>query len=110
MLEASLRIVVPPTKCTEIQDVLHRLKGPTEVAHGCRGCRLLRDEENEYALTYCVRWETRDGLEAHLRSDRFRTLLPYIEMSSEPPQIEVAAIEVIGGIEFLVRVLAADPE
>jgi quinol monooxygenase YgiN len=110
MVEVSVRIVAPPTKRAEILDVLRCLKGPTEVSRGCVSCRLFGDEEDERVLIYRVRWESLDALEVHLRSDRFRTLLPYIEMSPEPPEVEFTTIEVFGGIEFLVDVLAAKPK
>ena len=46
----------------------------------------------------------------HLRSERFRRLLPYIEMSIEPPQVSFGSVEHIRGIEFLVAVLTcAEP-
>jgi PAS domain S-box-containing protein len=42
----------------------------------------------------------------HLRSERFRRLLPYIEMSVEPPQVAFSTIDQVRGIEFLVAVLS----
>lgn len=45
--------------------------------------------------------------ESHLRSERFRRLLPYIEMSVEPPVVSFGSIEHIRGIEFLVDVLSS---
>ncbi len=51
-------------------------------------CRILQDVEDANILTYLVTWETQEDLEEHLRSDRFRRLLPYIEMSREPPEVE----------------------
>ena len=55
---------------------------------------------------YLVQWDTQDEVEEHFRSERFRRLLPYIEMSVEPPEVEVSAIDRVGGIEFLVARLA----
>jgi hypothetical protein len=43
MIQASFRIVAPKDKRQEILDVLLCLKGPTEVAKGCRGCQILQD-------------------------------------------------------------------
>ena len=58
-------------------------------------------------LTYVVTWETQEDLEEHLRSDRFRRLLPYIEMSREPPEVEFSTIDQVRGIEFMVEVLSS---
>jgi len=64
--------------------------------------------EDKNVLTYLVTWETQEDLEEHLRSDRFRRLLPYIEMSREPPEVDFSTIDEVRGIEFLVEVLSAN--
>ena len=73
----------------------------------CRACRIVQDVEDENVLTYLVTWETQEDLEEHLRSDRFRRLLPYIEMSREPPEVDFSTIDQVRGIEFMVEVLSA---
>lgn len=105
MIQASFRLVVPEGKREEVLDVLACLKGPTEVARGCRACRILQDAENDHVLTYLVQWDTENEIEEHLRSERFRRLLPYIEMSVEPPEVDFSTIDRIRGIEFLVATL-----
>lgn len=105
MIQASLRIVAPPAKRLEVLEVLQSLQGPTEVSAGCRVCRVLQDADNDDALTYVVRWDTRQDLDEHLSSQRFRNLLPYIEMSVEPPELEISVVDPLGGIEFLVAAL-----
>lgn len=106
MIQASFRIVAPPAKREEILNVLLCLKGPTEVSKGCRGCWILQDAKDENALIYVVQFDTQDGLEEHLCSERFRRLLPYVEMSVEPPVVDFSTIDHVGGIEFLVTILS----
>ena len=110
MIQASLRIVAPEGKRVEILGVLSRLKGPTEVLAECRACRIVEDVDDINVLTYLVTWENQEDLEEHLRSDRFRQLLPYIEMSREPPEIDFSTIDEVRGIEFLVEVLSANTQ
>ncbi len=110
MIQASFRIVAPPRKREEILEVLLCLKGPTEVTRGCRSCRVLQDADHHDALTYLVQWESEEEVESHLRSERFRRLLPYIEMSVEPPQVDFSTIDQVRGIEFMVEVLSARTE
>ena len=107
MIQASFRIVAPEDKRQEILDVLLCLKGPTEMATGCRACRILQDVEDDRVLTYLVQWDTQDEIEEHLRSERFRRLLPYIDMSLEPPEVAFSTIDKIQGIEFLIDVLSS---
>jgi quinol monooxygenase YgiN len=110
MIQASLRIVAPERKREEILGVLLCLKGPTEVSRGCRACRIVQDAEDENVLTYIVKWETQEDLEEHLRSERFRRLLPYIEMSREPPEVDFSTIDQVRGIEFMVAVLSSETQ
>jgi quinol monooxygenase YgiN len=110
MIQASFRIVAPQGQRKEILDVLLCLKGPTEVTKGCRACRILQDVEDDRVLTYQVQWDMQGELEEHLRSERFRRLLPYIEMSLEPPEVTFSTIDQVRGIEFLVAVLSPAPE
>jgi len=107
MIQAFFRIVVPEDKREETLGVLLCLKGPTEVTRGCRGCWILQDAEDSRALTYLVQWDTQDDLEGHLRSERFRRLLPYIEMSVVPPEVAFSTVDRVRGIEFLVAALDA---
>lgn len=109
MIQAFLRIVASSEKREEVLDVLRCLKGPTEVAKGCRGCRVLQDAEDQGVLTYLVQWDTREDAEEHFRSERFRRLLPYIEMSVEPPEVEISDLAPVGGMEFLVAAIGAAP-
>jgi quinol monooxygenase YgiN len=106
MIQASFCIVAPRGKREEVLDVLRCLRGPTEVARGCQACRILQDAEDDHVLVYLVQWDTQDDLEEHLRSERFRRLLPYIEMSVEPPKVAFSTIDQVRGIEFLVAVLS----
>ena len=107
MIQASLRIVAPEGKREEILGILSRLKGPTEALAECRACRITQEVADENVLTYLVTWETQEDLEEHLRSERFRRLLPYIEMSREPPEVDFSTIDQVRGIEYMIEVLSA---
>lgn len=107
MIQATFRLVAPEGKRQEFRDVLLHLKGPTEAWEECRACWICQDVEDDHVFTYLVQWDTQDDLKAHLRSERFRRLLPYVEMSVEPPGVSFGSIEHVRGIEFLVEVLSA---
>ena len=83
MIQASFRLVAPEGKRQEFRDVLLHVKGPTEALPECRACWICQDIEDDHVFTYFVQWDTQEELESHLRSERFRRLLPYIEMSVE---------------------------
>jgi quinol monooxygenase YgiN len=110
MIQATFRLVAPEGKRQEFLDVLLCLKGPTEALAECRACWICQDVKNDHALTYLVQWDSQEDLEAHLRSERFRRLLPYIEMSVEPPAVSFGSIEHVRGIDFLVAVLSSETQ
>ena len=107
MIQASFRLIAPRGKRQEFLDVLLYLKGPTEALAECRACWICQDVTNDHALIYLVQWDTQEDLELHLRSERFRRLLPYIEMSREPPEVDFSTIDQVRGIEFMVEVLSS---
>jgi quinol monooxygenase YgiN len=100
--------VAPEGKRDELLEVLSGLRGPTEVSRGCRGCRIVQDVDEQNALTYFVEWESQGDLEENLRSERFRRILPYIEMSAEPPEVTFSIIDKVEGIEFLIETLSSN--
>jgi quinol monooxygenase YgiN len=106
MIQACFQITAPAGMRAEILDVLLCLKGPTEVSPGCQSCRILQDVENDRRLLLVACWETEADLEQQLRSERFRRLLPYIELSAEPPQIDFSTIDRVRGIELLVAAMS----
>lgn len=102
MIQAAVTVVAPPNMREELLEVLSRLIGPTEAAPGCQLCRVLSNVQQQDEITYYVRWNTELELAEHFRSERFRRVLPYIELSMEPPEVEISQLETIGGMEFLV--------
>ncbi|TWU66033.1 MULTISPECIES: putative quinol monooxygenase [Crateriforma] len=105
MFQAVLRVVAPHEMRGEFIDVFWGLTGPTACVRGCRGCRVFREVEDGDAITYWMQWDSRDALDEHFRSERFRRLLPYIEMSTEPPEVEVTRVERLGGIEMVLTAI-----
>ncbi|MCD0460238.1 putative quinol monooxygenase [Roseiconus lacunae] len=105
MIQALLRVVPPADKRDEFLTVLQSLSGPTEVTYGCHACRILRDAANANAITYLVQWDRLEQLEEHFRSNRFRHILPYIDMSTEVPQLNVSRLDAVGGMEVMLEAI-----
>jgi quinol monooxygenase YgiN len=108
MMQAYFRIVIPDEKRAELLNLLFRLKGPTEASSRCLACWVSQDLEDEGVLTYFVRWKTQEDLEEHLRSERFRRILPYIDLSVENPVVSFGTIDRECGMEFLIGLLSPD--
>jgi quinol monooxygenase YgiN len=109
MYQVALRFVTPHEKRHEVLDVLQGLIGPTEVTKGCRRCQVFCDAGDEDAITYLLTWEEQADMEAYFRSEGFRQLLPYVELSPVPPLVEVSRLELVGGMECIVAAINPQP-
>jgi len=109
VIQATFRIVPPEEKRGELVEVLFCLKEPTEATHGCRGCEILQDLNDRRAIIWMEHWDSLAELQEHIRSERFRAMLPYIELSVIPPKVAVDRIDSLQGIDFLVNTLVSRP-
>ncbi len=109
MIQAFVRIVAPSGKVEEIQGIFRGLKGPTDATKGCRGCRIYRDMDDDGVITCWTSWDSQEEIEEYFRTERFRRLLPYMEMSVEPPEVNVCDVTPVGGIEILVAAIGSQP-
>ncbi len=108
MIQATFRVVPPRERQQELIEVLSCMKEPTEALDGCRGYQILQDVNDRRAVSWLEWWDCLADLEAHLRSDRFRRLLPYIEMSVTPPEVMVGVIDPLHGMEFVVNTIVSE--
>ena len=95
---ARLRVVVAPTKRMDVLKTLRCFMGPTQFERGCISCHLYQDVDNENILTYVERWERKEDMDRHIRSDRYRKLVAVIDESVEPPDIRFDTIAETQGI------------
>lgn len=103
-VRASIRFLLPPDKCQEAVAILSSLIELIRLEEGCINCRLYQDLHEEGALVLEQIWEDQSGLERHLRSYRFRTVLLVAEMSTEYPEVRFDVIESTSGMETIHRV------
>ena len=101
MIVSVLKITVDPGKKDEILEVLLSVKGPIEAEPGCMGCHIFQDLLNERMIYYNETWQNRGSLFAHIRSDRYRTLIAVMEMSSEAPDIKFKTVTNTKGMELI---------
>ena len=107
MIQATFRVVPPSERQQELIEVLSCVKEPTEALDGCRRYQILQDVNDRRAISWLEWWDCMADLEAHIRSDRFQRLLPYIEMSVDPPEVTVGAIDPVRGMEYIVNTIVS---
>lgn len=97
----SLRIAVPRERQEEILEVLRMLMAPLRANPACVGCRLYRGIENDKVLAFEEEWRSRKELDSHMRSDDYRALLSVIDLSTEPPEINLQTIGDTQGMKLM---------
>jgi quinol monooxygenase YgiN len=102
--------VLTPLVYAEACRALRSLLGPVRAQPGCSATRLLRDLDEETALTFVEEWRALPDLEGHLRSAAFRKLLAVMELASEAPEVEFDEVTSRSGLELVEAVLAGSGE
>ena len=104
MITVTLGIEVPPEKNQEAINVIISTLGRTRVEPGCQSCDVYRSVRNESLLVLAERWDTMGHLEHHIRSDNYRNVLAWIDMSDRPPEIHFDIVSQSAGLELIENV------
>ena len=70
---------------------------------GCVACHIYEEQEPDGAVVLVEKWETRETLEEHLRSEAYRRVLGAIELSSAPPEVSFDCVTATEGMELIER-------
>jgi quinol monooxygenase YgiN len=75
MIIAKIIMNALPEKRKEVFQTLLSMIEILRQEKGCRSCQVFQDIEDENVFSVVQKWETREDLEHHMRSDRFSVLL-----------------------------------
>jgi quinol monooxygenase YgiN len=78
-----------PEKCLELKQSLLALVDPIRREKGCLSHSIFQDIENDNDFSLIQMWQTRDDLDAYLRSDLFTVLIGTRYLLSRPSGISV---------------------
>ena len=101
----SLRLVRPDDGSDEAIKTLRAVLGPTGACAGCLRCTLLEDVQRPNELHLLVKWRSREDFERHVKTELFRSVLQAVDLSTEPPDLEVQTITDVHGMELLREIL-----
>ena len=105
MISASLRLVVPHKRKTEVLKTLRSLVGPTSAQPGCVSCEIYRGALDDSVYLYVEEWRSREHLERHICSDHYRRLLAVMEVAAERPEIRYDTVSERQGFELVEAIL-----
>jgi quinol monooxygenase YgiN len=103
MIVGTLRILPAPDRRAQVVEVFRAIQGPALAQPGCLACRIYEERGPDPAVVLVQEWESREALEAHLRSETYRRILGAIELSVDPPEVRFDHVSATEGIDLIER-------
>jgi len=101
MIDATIKITVPPEKRKEILQTLKAILGPIRREQGCISCNCYVDVESENIIFFKEEWKTREDLDIHLRSLHFGVLIGAMKLLNNDPDFRFNTIASTAGSETI---------
>lgn len=92
MIDAVIKLTVPPEKLKEVLQTFKALLGPIRREQGCISCNCYVDIEAENNIFFMEEWRTNEDLNTHLRSVHFGVLIGAMELLNKAPVIRFNTI------------------
>ncbi len=104
MIIMTLHAKFPPEGKADVIRVLDSIIGPTTAQSDCPFCRLYSNVNNDDDLLFVERWDSREALKQHVRSDDFRKILAVMEMANEKPDLSFVTVSKEEGLELVKKI------
>ena len=101
MINAAIKITVPPEKLKEVLQTFTAILGPIRREQGCISCNCYVDIESENFIFFTEEWKSREDLDTHLRSSHFGVLIGTMKLLKKEPDISFNTISSTAGAEAL---------
>lgn len=99
MIDATIKMTVPPEKRKEVLQTVKALLGPIRREQGCISCNCYVDAEAENIIFFKEEWKSGDDLDTHLRSVHFGVLIGAMKLLEKEPEIRFNTIASTAGAE-----------
>jgi quinol monooxygenase YgiN len=101
MVEATIKLTVPPEKLKEVLQTFKAILDPIRRKQGCISCNCYVDVEAENGIYFREEWKTRENLDTHLRSVHFGVLIGAMKLLTKEPDIRFNTIASSSGAEAI---------
>ena len=92
MILVAIRAKVLAEKRKELSQTIASLIGSLRTEKGCRRCDFCQNIEDENELCIIEEWDTRENLDSHLKSERFKVLRGAMSLLQEPYELMVYTV------------------
>lgn len=101
MIDATIKISVPPEKRKEVLQTFKSLLDPIRREKGCISCNCYVDVEAENIIFFKEEWKSSEELDTHLRSVHFGVLIGAMKLLIKEPEIRFDNIASTAGAEAI---------
>jgi quinol monooxygenase YgiN len=101
MIDATIKITVPPEKLKEVLQTFRAILGPIRREQGCISCNCYVDAEADNNIFFKEEWKTSEDLDTHLRSVHFGVLIGAMKLLIKEPDIRFDTIASTAGAEAI---------
>jgi len=92
MILVAIRTKVLAEKRKELSQTIASLIGSLRTEKGCLRCDFCQNIEDENELCIIEEWDTRENLNSHLKSERFKVLRGAMSLLQEPYELTVYTV------------------
>ena len=104
MIEATIKLTVPPEKLKELLQTFKAILGLIRQEQGCISCNCYVDIEAENIILFTEEWQSKEDLDTHLRSANsvyFGVLIGAMTLLTKEPDIRFNTIAATAGAELI---------
>ena len=109
VITGTIRFLPPPDRRADVLEILRSVQGSVRTQPGCAAFDIYAEQGPESAVLLVERWETDDALEAHLRSEIYRSILCAIELAGARTEIRFEHVSASQGMELIERLRTEAP-
>ncbi|MDD9301509.1 MAG: antibiotic biosynthesis monooxygenase [Desulfobacter sp.] len=108
MIAVRIILDVLPEKQLEVMQTLFSLIKPVGKEQGCKSYKVYCDIKDKNSFCLFEEWETREDLDYHIKTFRFKVLLGTKTLLRKPPEIRIYTVSRTQGMEAVEAIRIKD--
>ena len=108
MIAVRITLDVLPEKQLEVMQTLFSLVKPVGKEKGCKTYKVCCDIKDKNSFCLFEEWETREDLDLHVKTLRFKVLLGTKTLLRKPPEIRIYTVSRTRGMEAVEAIRTKD--
>jgi quinol monooxygenase YgiN len=104
MVQMTVRLTATSGRASQLVEALRVLMKQTQGRSGCAAAHIAADVDEANTFWYCEDWDSIQGLENDIRTDRFSQVLQLMETSACTPVMQFRVFSATRGLDYVTSV------